>query len=67
MVEISSQTPGPVLSCGGRTPALLDGQECFCGAKEVQQHLESFRESSEREKKDECESDDFVGDDWSAG
>jgi len=71
MVEINSQSPGPVLSCGGRTPTLMDGQECFCGAKEVAQHLESLKSSSgsDMETKDsgESESGDFIEDDWSMG
>ena len=69
MVEISSRTPGPVLSCSGRTPALLDGQECFCGTKEVSQHLETLKDSSSRKMgaSGEGEKEGFVGDDWSIG
>ena len=69
MVGAADKAPSAVSTCGGQLPALLDGQECFCGSKEVQQHLSSLREFSPREKKDagESETDEFTGDDWSSG
>lgn len=69
MVGISDKAPGPVKSCGEQLPALLDGEEIFCGSKDVEQHLAGLRDCRPRQNKDpgESEIDEFMGEDWSSG
>ena len=71
MIGVTDKAPSAVSRCGGQLPALLDGQEICCGARDVQQRLSGLREPSKGKKGEkegcECEGEGFTGDDWSSG